>query len=159
MLAGASLAIGLATAISNSAGNQTPISKPLLAGTDVPSPVRSILQRKCQDCHSANTTWPWYANIPPFSWQIHRDVARGRAFMDLSKWNDYTDAERQGFMVSIRTAIQNHLMPPSKYLWVHPGARLSAYDAQLISDWTLNSVITRQLPAHRAEAGEGARNP
>lgn len=115
-----------------------PLSIPLLAGTDVPSNVRSILQSKCQDCHSENTNWPWYSRVPPISWQIHSDVAKGRAFMDFSKWNDYTEAERQGFMATIQSATQSHLMPPATYLWMHPGARLSAEELESIREWTLS---------------------
>ena len=137
--AAASLAIGLAAVTSNGARKQTPTSQSLLAA-DVPLPVRTILQRACQDCHSANTAWPWYSHIPPISWQIQHDVAKGRAFMDLSKWNDYSDAERQAFLVSIGAAVQSHLMPPSKYLWLHREARLSPSDLESIKAWALARV-------------------
>src|SRR5690349_15082903 len=59
----------------------------LLEGAHAPAAVRSIVERACQDCHSANTAWPWYAKVPPISWQIHKDVDRARDFMDLSKWS------------------------------------------------------------------------
>src|SRR5579863_6211270 len=114
----ASVAFALTTPTPNGARNQTVIEEPLLAGSKVPVPVRTILQRACQDCHSANTDWPWYSRIPPISRQIHNDVEKGRAFMDLTKWNDYTESERRGFTAAIGAAIQNHLMPPPKYVWM-----------------------------------------
>ena len=40
---------------------------------------------------------------------IHNDVAR-RAFMNLSKWNDYTKAERRGFALAIGAATGARVM-------------------------------------------------
>jgi hypothetical protein len=111
------------------------MDKSVLAGSNIPVPVRAILQRACQNCHSENTTWPWYAHIPPISWQIHSDVAKGRAFMDLSKWNDYTEGERRGLMVAIGAATQGRLMPPPKYVWMHREARLSSDELKSVEAW------------------------
>jgi hypothetical protein len=68
---------------------------------------------------------PWYAVIPPLSREIRRDVSRGRTFMNLSHWNEYTEAERRGFAVAISAADANKLMPPRQCVWVHRNARLS----------------------------------
>src|SRR5262245_12489017 len=105
------LAIVLTAKTPDGARGHTGERKTILAGSTEPALVREVLQRACQDCHSANTTWPWYANLPPISWQIHQDVTAGRAFMDLSKWEDYTEGERRGFRLAIGAAIENHMMP------------------------------------------------
>jgi Haem-binding domain len=131
----ATVALALTTAIVHGAGNETVMEKSLLTGSNVPVPVRAILERACQDCHSEKTVWPWYSHIPPVAWQIHTDVERGRAFMDLSKWNDFTESERRGFTAAIGAAVQNHLMPPRKYVWLHPEARLSSDELELVRAW------------------------
>jgi heme-binding protein len=113
-----------------------------LTGSTVPLPVRAILERACQDCHSENTVWPRYSHIAPIGWQIQTDVERGRAFMDLSKWNALTDSERRGFTAVIGAAVQNHLMPPPKYLWLHPKARLSSDELELVRAWALAEDMT-----------------
>ncbi len=110
----------------------------MLAGSNVPPPVRAILERACQDCHSESTAWPWYAHIPPVSWMIHRDVAKGRAFMDLSKWNDYTEGERRGFTTAIGAAVQERLMPPPPYVWMHGKARLSSSEIAIVRAWAFS---------------------
>jgi len=133
----ASVALALTTATANGTGNQSTMAKSLLTGSNVPAPVRAVLERACQNCHSENTVWPWYSHIPPISWQLHTDVERGRAFMDLSKWNDYTESERRGFTAAIGAAIQNHLMPPPKYVWIHREARLSSDEVELVRAWAL----------------------
>jgi hypothetical protein len=107
----------------------------LLAGSGLPAQVRPILQRACRDCHSDNTVWPWYANIPPVSWQIRGDVESGRAFMNLSKWSEYSDAEQRGFMLVILAATRSHIMPPPKYVWMHRNAKLSEAELRVLDEW------------------------
>jgi hypothetical protein len=127
---------------------RTQAERPLLAGSNIPEPVRAVLQRACQDCHSANTAWPWYSHIPPLSSQIHADVAKGRAFMDFSKWNDYSDGERRGFTTAIGADIGGGLMPPPKYLWIHRDARLSSADLRLVQEWVRSNSKTRPSRQH-----------
>src|SRR4030095_2473559 len=100
----ASIVLALTTATAGGTAKRTVLEKPLMKGSNVPARVRSILERACQDCHSENTVWPWYSHIPPISLQIHRDVERGRAFMDLSKWSDYTETQRRGYTSAIGAA-------------------------------------------------------
>ena len=35
---------------------------------------RELVRRTCFDCHSNETTWPWYSNVAPASWLLQRDV-------------------------------------------------------------------------------------
>jgi hypothetical protein len=109
----------------------------MLTGSMMPLQVRSILQRACRDCHSDNTVWPWYADVPPISGRVHRDVERGRALMNLSKWSDYSDSERRGFALAILTATTARIMPPTMFVWMHRDARLSDADLREIQKWAL----------------------
>ena len=143
LLVVASVAFAITTAAPNHAGNQTVTEKSLLAGSDVPTPVREILQRACRDCHSENTVWPWYAQLPVISSQIHNDVKEGRSFMNLSKWNDYTEGQRRGFRTAMGAVVQSGLMPPPKYLWLHRDTRLSDEDRKVIRAWALARPVAR----------------
>ena len=131
------LALTTVTAVTAGTGNQKVMKKSLLTGANVPRPVRAILGRACQDCHSENTVWPWYSHFPPISWEVQADVERGRAFMDLSKWDKFSESERRGFTASIEAAVQHHVMPPPKYVLMHREARLSTADLHLIRAWAL----------------------
>jgi hypothetical protein len=137
LAAGWCVALALANGSSRSPHRPPQAGKALLEGSGVPLPVRSILQRACQDCHSDNTVWPWYAAVPPVSWQVHNDVTRGRALMNLSKWNEYSDDQRRGFMMLIQAATQARTMPPSKYVWMHANSKLSDADLKAIQEWAL----------------------
>ena len=131
--------IGLIVANGKLRGRKSPPAsgKAVLADSRVPLQARSVLERACQDCHSDNTVWPWYANIPPISRQIHSDVARGRAFMNFSKWSEYSDGERRGFMLAIAAATKARLMPPPKFVWMHSNAKLSDADLKELEEWTI----------------------
>jgi hypothetical protein len=49
------------------------------------SPQTEALARQaCMDCHSNETTWPWYSHIAPISWLTYYDVMRGRSELNLS---------------------------------------------------------------------------
>ena len=109
----------------------------MLTGSMMPLQVRSILQRACRDCHSDNTVWPWYADVPPISGRVHRDVERGRALMNLSKWSDYSDSERRGFALAILTVTKARVMPPTIFVWMHRDAKLSDADLKEIQKWAL----------------------
>lgn len=56
--------------------------------------------------------------------------------MDLGKWQQYSAAEKRGFLSSIRAAAETHLMPPGRYLLMHREARLSSAELRALTDWT-----------------------
>lgn len=114
--------------------------KALLTDSTVPSEARAILQRACQDCHSDNTKWPWYSHVPLISRQIHDDVTRGRAVMNFSKWNEYSDRQRTGFLLAMLAATKTRDMPPSKYVWIHSDAKLSDADLKVLENWAISEI-------------------
>ena len=82
--------------------------------------VRELAVRACFNCHSNQTTWPWYANVAPFSWVVQFDVETARSVVNFSEWNrTYDLAPYSG--QSVRTGN----MPTVKYRMAHPEANLS----------------------------------
>ncbi len=121
------ISVGLMLATGNTGGAKIADSGKgdRLRGFDAPPAVREIVLRACADCHSDETKWPWYSNLPPVSWQIRADVNNARAVMDLSRWNEYSNKERHDFATQIARATRIHVMPPPRYLWMHHDAKLS----------------------------------
>ena len=130
-----SLALMLVTGSTSGAKTADSGKQCRLSGFDAPQPVRAIVQRACADCHSGETKWPWYSNIPPVSWQIRADVDKAREVMDLSRWNEYTDEERHEFASEIARSTRVNVMPPPKYLWMHHDAKLSNADLDVLNAW------------------------
>ncbi len=101
---------------------------PVLSEPQWPDPeTRALAQRACFDCHSNETTWPWYSNIAPISWITQHNVDEGRSKLNFSEWNDGGRGEGAGELVEV---LQEGEMPPFDYLIMHPGARLSDAERQ-----------------------------
>ena len=88
---------------------------------------RDLAVRSCYDCHSNETTWPWYSNIAPVSWFLQSDVSRGRADLDFSEW----DRPQEEADEAART-VQEGEMPQWYYVIMHLDARLSSVDTQIL---------------------------
>jgi hypothetical protein len=112
-----------------------PPHEALLQGAAVPAPVEQVFERACQDCHSNNTRWPWYAQVVPASFLVAKDVERGRRFLNLSQWERYSRGQKLGYLVAMGTAATNQKMPPRIYSLMHADARLTADERKLIADW------------------------
>ena len=99
-----------------------------------PKEVMNILKRSCYDCHSNNTKMPWYGNIAPISWQVHENIKDGRAWMNFSIWNRYSEDKKQNFYKGIIKSIQ-FKMPPPEYTLIHKNAKLSTKDKKVLQAW------------------------
>jgi hypothetical protein len=86
---------------------------------------RSIAQKACFDCHSNETVWAWYSNIAPFSWLIQRDVDEGRRVLNFSEWGRWETEE-------IGETVAEGEMPPQQYLLLHPNAKLTDAEKQVL---------------------------
>ncbi len=106
--------------------------------TEVPATAeaRSVLRRACYDCHSNETTWPWYSRIAPVSWLVARDVHEGREELNYSTWNRYTTEQQLKKLKKSREEVAEGEMPPWLYLPLHPDARLSGDDRAVLRAWS-----------------------
>lgn len=90
---------------------------------------RALAKRACFDCHSNETTWPWYSNIAPISWGVQRHVNEGRRTLNFSEWNR---PQREADEAAEEVAEGE--MPPGYYLLVHPEARLTDAERRALVD-------------------------
>ena len=97
--------------------------------------LKTVLRRACYDCHSNETIWPWYSRVAPVSWLIVRDVTKGRAELNFSAWSQYNTRRRARKLKEMREQIEKGKMPQWYYVAVHPDARLSPSDRELILKW------------------------
>ena len=94
-----------------------------------PAPaMRALAVGACYDCHSNQTTWPWYSNVAPVSWIIQRHVEEGRAVVNFSEWDRPQEGMREAAEV-----IEEGEMPPGYYRLLHQPARLSASEAAALA--------------------------
>jgi cytochrome c551/c552 len=117
---------------------------------DAPPQVEAIMRKACFDCHTNETRWPWYAKLAPGSWLMARDVLKGRSRMNMSEWGDCEEAERTTDRENSRDQIDEGEMPPWFYLPMHPDARLSKQEKDLLKGW---------LVPPKASASQAADSP
>jgi hypothetical protein len=136
---------------------------PLLEGSVVPEDVRHVLATKCADCHSESTYFPAYTRLAPASWLIERDVHEGRSYLNMSQWQHYNLESQVDLLTRIASEARGGQMPVKQYLILHPQARLSPQEQQLIYDWAKaeRKRIRKQLagPPDRSLADEGIKTP
>ena len=86
---------------------------------------RRLAGRVCFDCHSNETVWPWFSHVALISWVIQRDVEQGRRVVNFSEWD-----RRQHEARDSAGTLRRGEMPPRRYVWLHPGVRLSATERE-----------------------------
>jgi hypothetical protein len=91
--------------------------------------VRQLTKDACFDCHSNETTWPWYSNVAPVSWLVQRDVDSGRSTMNFSEWNRPQDVDAG----DIAEVVRGGSMPPWYYRVGHPSSRLSSAEKAVLA--------------------------
>ena len=93
-----------------------------------PQEVTSSLKRACNDCHSNQTTWPWYSNIAPVSWLIANDVNEGRVHLNFSNWTQPGAEGETPEIGELCSEVQAGKMPLRSYTLLHPQAKLSGQE-------------------------------
>lgn len=109
---------------------------PLLPGADIPPAVAEVFGHACVNCHSEKTQWPWYSRVAPVSWLVESDVKHAREHLNLSRWDGLQEVDQRMLLTAIATVIENHEMPPHRYVVFHPEAKLSAEDSARVIEWT-----------------------
>lgn len=101
-----------------------------------PSPeVKGILESACYDCHSANTTYPWYNNIAPISYWMADHVKEGKEHLNFSDWENYTVKKKDHKLEEVADEVKKGDMPLNEYTWTHADARLTQEQIRALVAW------------------------
>jgi hypothetical protein len=103
--------------------------------TPVPPGVLSTLRQACFDCHSNETRWPLYSNVPIASWLIAIDVKNGRGQMNFSQWGHYSAFDRADMLDKACDMISKREMPLWQYRLLHSEARLTRNQITALCAW------------------------
>ena len=112
------------------------LSTDLTSTHNVPANVQNILKASCYDCHSNNTSYPWYSNIQPFGWLLASHIKKGKAELNFSEFSSYPLRRKITKLNGITNSIKDGTMPLSSYTMLHKNARLSKDDKALLIDWS-----------------------
>lgn len=110
---------------------------------------RVLAQRACYDCHSNETTWPWYGYVAPVSLFLANHVTEGRGRLNFSEW-DKPNTELDDVVESIN----KNEMPFWDFLLMHPEAKLTdAEKATLVAG--LQATFSQDPPIPRPGGTRG----
>lgn len=108
---------------------------PVVADIEAPGEVEAVLRTACYDCHSHETSWPWYSYVAPVSWLVAHDVEEARSEMSFSEWGRLDPREQRELREEMWEEVSEGNMPLKKYRLIHPEARLTDEQKQILHDW------------------------
>jgi hypothetical protein len=97
--------------------------------------VHAILRNKCYDCHSNNTTYPWYTYIQPVGWWMAAHIYEGKEHLDFSEFKTYAPKKAKHKLEELSDAVNEGWMPLDTYLWMHHDAEITPADREAINAW------------------------
>ncbi len=110
-------------------------SKQISTVVTVPENVNKIFQKACYDCHSNNTTYPWYSNIQPVYFWLNHHINEGKGELNFDEFASYRLRKQYGKMKKIISEVEENEMPLSSYTWIHKDAILTIEEKTAITNW------------------------
>ena len=104
----------------------------LLVMTAAPPDIATMVMGACYDCHSYETTYPWYVAITPVNWFMQDHIDHARGHLNFSRWDEdggSKDARKCGKL------IRKGEMPLSSYTPLHTEARMSDEQKETLAAW------------------------
>ena len=107
------------------------ISKTVAITTEV----HDIFRKKCYDCHSNNTTYPWYVNIQPVGWWMDGHIDEGKEELNFSEFKTYDKKRADHKLEEIYEEIAEGHMPIASYTITHRDAKITPDELEKIAGW------------------------
>lgn len=101
--------------------------------------VQYILTNACYDCHSNNSSYPWYSKVQPFAWFLANHINNGKKKLNFDEFYDYPLKKQDHKLEELTEVIRENEMPLKSYTILHEEARLTENQKQLLIDWA-NSI-------------------
>ena len=103
--------------------------------TNAPEEIVSLLKTACYDCHSNETTYPWYFNVAPISWWAKDHVNDGRKHLNYSIWGTYKKERQDHKLEEMYSEVEEGEMPLSSYTIMHGEAKLTPAQKTALTEW------------------------
>ena len=115
----------------------------------VPEDVQTILKTSCNDCHSNNTVYPWYANVQPVAWWLDSHIKDGKKHLNFSEFTNGPIRRQYKKLEEINEQVKKDEMPLDSYLWIHKYAKLSDQQKLILATWVtaVRDSIKANYPA------------
>ncbi len=100
-----------------------------------PASVIKTVQTSCYDCHSSNTSYPWYNKVQPMAWYLQHHINEGKDELNFSEWGNFSNRRKKSKLRSIINQIEANEMPLGSYTLVHKDAILSEESKSELIDY------------------------
>lgn len=108
----------------------------------VPGDVKEILSKACNDCHSNNTRYPWYALLQPVHWWMEKHVKDGKKHINYDEYTNRPLRYQYHKMEETIEMVKEGEMPLNSYTWTHKDARLTDEEKAKITGWAQSVMDT-----------------
>jgi len=113
----------------------------LLMLSSAPEPVAQLIRNSCYDCHSNQTSYPWYSQIAPVSWYLQMHIEKGKEELNASTYGSLEKADKIEMLVDLCEVVEAGTMPLGSYELLHKRARLSEEDKASICTWSEEEAL------------------
>jgi hypothetical protein len=107
-------------------------SQPAAAEIQAPPEVRQILETHCYACHSDERRLSWFDQIVPAYWLVRHDILTARQHLDFSTLGAKPLAVQKATLYEAVTMVQLGAMPLPKFVALHPDARMTPEDLNVL---------------------------
>jgi hypothetical protein len=108
----------------------------------IPQELHQTLVKKCYDCHSNNTRYPWYFNIQPIGWWLAAHVHDGKEHLNFSEFRKYAPEKANHKLEELLEVTEDRSMPLESYTVFHKDTELTPQDEAAVKVW-LESLRVR----------------
>lgn len=108
----------------------------------VPENVHTILTKACNDCHTNNTIYPWYAAVQPVLWWLDDHVKEGKSHLNFDEYTSYNLRRQYHKMEEVIEQVKEKEMPLNSYTWVHRDAKLTDDERVTLTSWAQSVMDT-----------------
>lgn len=102
---------------------------------NVPENIQNLFEKSCYDCHSNNTTYPWYHKIQPMRFIMDKHIKNGKKELNFSEFGVYSKRKQKSKLKSVVSQVRDDEMPILSYKLTHKGTKLSDSEKQQIIAW------------------------
>jgi hypothetical protein len=110
----------------------------------IPAPVQETLKNACNDCHSNQSTYPWYANIQPVGFWLNHHIEEGKEHLNFSTFTKLPIAVQNHKLEEVIETVEEGEMPMPSYTYfgLHPKANLNTADKDALIAWAKAQMDT-----------------
>ena len=109
---------------------------------NIPEDVKTILAKACNDCHSNNTHYPWYATLQPVHWWLEKHVKDGKKHINYDEYTNRPLRYQYHKMEETIEMVKEGEMPLNSYTWTHKDAKLTDEEKSKLTGWAQSVMDT-----------------